>query len=114
VPAAFQPDPDELLILPLYHIFGLEELSILSPGVAERTPQPYLGLNPDDMRYLQINENAEVEIVLNEKLFCLPARQITTLPPKTAGLPLGLLGLHGIDLPAKAKMPHLKKGSVTP
>ena len=114
VPAAFQPDPDELLILPLYHIFGSEELSILSTGIAERAPQPYLGLNPDDMQYLQINENAEVELVLNEKLLCLPVRQITTLPPKTAGLPLGLLGLQGIDLPAKAKMPHLKKGPVTP
>src|SRR5882724_5845165 len=41
VPRAFQPRDDEWLILPLYHIFGSEELSILAPGIAERAPQPY-------------------------------------------------------------------------
>jgi len=113
VPAAFRPDPDELLILPLYHIFGSEELSILSQGIAERAPQAYLGLNPDNMHYLQINEGAEVEIMLNGKLLCLPARQITTLPPGTAGLPCGLPGLFGIILPAKAKRPRLKMSRIT-
>jgi len=113
VPAVFSPDPDQLLILPLYHIFGSEELSILSPSVAERVPQPYLGLNPDDMHYLQINDGAEVEIILDEKSLSLPARRITTLPSGIAGLPIGLPGLNGIVLPARTKRPRLKKSGVT-
>jgi NADH-quinone oxidoreductase subunit G len=113
IPAAFRSDQDELLILPLYHIFGSEELSILAQGIAELAPQPYLGLNPNDMHYLQINEGAEVEIILNGKLLCLPARQIATLPPGTAGLPCGLPGLSGIMLPANAKRPRLKMSGVT-
>jgi NADH-quinone oxidoreductase subunit G len=113
VPSAFSPDPERLLVLPLYHIFGSEELSILSPSVAERVPQPYLGLNPDDMHYLQINDGAEVEIILDEKSLSLPARRIMTLPSGIAGLPIGLPGLNGIVLPARTKRPRVKKSGMT-
>ena len=37
VPEAFTPGDNEWLLVPLYQIFGSEELSILSPGIAERT-----------------------------------------------------------------------------
>jgi NADH-quinone oxidoreductase subunit G len=39
VPHAFARRKDEWLIVPLYHIFGSEELSVLSAGIAERAPQ---------------------------------------------------------------------------
>jgi len=112
VPTAFSPNPEELLVLPLYHIFGSEELSILSPAIAERAPQPYLGFNPDDMKYLQINEGEEIEIILNGHLLTLPVRLIVTLPRGTAGLPVGLPGLTGIILPAEAKGLRLKRSGV--
>ena len=44
-PAAFRPSPDRLLAVPLHHIFGSEELSMLSPPVAGRAPAAYLALS---------------------------------------------------------------------
>ncbi len=62
VPDAFKPRAGEWLIVPLHHIFGSEELSILSPGIAERAPKPYLALNPDDAKRLQVAEGDAVEL----------------------------------------------------
>jgi NADH-quinone oxidoreductase subunit G len=112
VPAAFSPNPEELLVLPVSHIFGSEELSILSPGIAELAPKPYVGLNPVDIERLQIKEGAEVEIIIDGKALCLPAKQIAELPPGTAVLPSGLPGLQGIAFPARAKGLRLKMNTV--
>lgn len=40
VPAAFRPRDGEWFAVPLHHIFGSEPLSVMSPGVAERSPCP--------------------------------------------------------------------------
>jgi NADH-quinone oxidoreductase subunit G len=114
VPSAFHPDPEKLLVLPLYHIFGSEELSILSSGIAEQMPRPYLGMNPDDMKNLQIEEGAEVEIILNRRALSLYAKRMKTLHQGTAGLPVGLPGLHGIALPARAEGLQIKTAGLIP
>jgi NADH-quinone oxidoreductase subunit G len=113
VPAAFSPRSDELLIIPLYHIFGSEELSILSPEIAQLSPQPYLGLNREDMNSLRINDGDEVELTLNNTLLRLPVKIVSTLPPGIAGLPVGLPGIKGISLPAWCKVLKRKKGTQT-
>jgi NADH-quinone oxidoreductase subunit G len=102
VPAAFSPKTGELLVLPVWHIFGSEELSVLSPGIAELAPGPYLGLNPKDMERLSVKEGEEVELIIGGKLFCLPVKQ-TPLSPGIAVLPSGISGLRGIVFPARAK-----------
>ena len=38
----------KVLVVPLYHVFGSEELSALAPGIARLSPAPYLALNPAD------------------------------------------------------------------
>ena len=73
-PRAFQPRDDGWLIIPVYHIFGSEELSILAPGIAERAPQPYLGLNPDDVTRLQVHEGDELELRVDGTACRLPVR----------------------------------------
>ena len=40
-------------LLPLYHIFGSEELSLSAPGVAELAPKPYVALNAEDAKRLR-------------------------------------------------------------
>jgi NADH-quinone oxidoreductase subunit G len=100
VPPAFQPRADELLVIPLHHIFGSEELSVLAHGVAERAPQPYLGLNPDDMTRLRVREGDEIELCLDGTACRLAAKPMPTLPVGLAGYPAGLPGLPGIALPA--------------
>ncbi len=99
-PAAFRPRAGELLVAPLHHIFGSEELSVLTPGVAERSPRPYLALNPDDAGARRVNEGEEIELVLDGAVFRLPVRFHPALPRGVAGMPAGLRELPWAALPA--------------
>ncbi len=110
IPAAFEPHGEETLVIPLYHIFGSEELSVLSACVAELAPKPYIALNPGDMGNLQVLDGEEVGIMLNGRLVFLPVKCIDTLPTGVAGLPVGLPGLNGISLPLSAKIKTKNEG----
>ncbi|MCG3161208.1 MAG: NADH-quinone oxidoreductase subunit G [Acidobacteria bacterium] len=99
-PAAFRPRAGELLVAPLHHIFGSEELSVLTPGVAERSPRPYLALNPGDASAQRVNEGEEIELVLDGAVFRLPVRFHPALPRGVAGMPAGLRELPWAALPA--------------
>jgi NADH-quinone oxidoreductase subunit G len=101
IPPAFQRREDEWLALPCYHIFGSEELSILTPGVAERAPQPYVAFNPQDAARLGTDTGREVRLALNGTEYRLPVKLIDSLPPGTAGVPVGLPGLEGMALAGK-------------
>ena len=103
-PAAFRPRAGELLVAPLYHIFGSEELSVLTPGVAERAPQPYLALNPDDASARRVNEGEEVELTLNGAACRLLVRLHPALPRGVAGMPVGLRELPCMALPGWGRL----------
>jgi NADH-quinone oxidoreductase subunit G len=86
VPEAFKPKEDEWLVVPLYHVFGSEELSVLSPGIAERTPKPYLALNPEDARRIQVHDGEMVELSLAAIRHQLRIHVLSGLPAGVAGL----------------------------
>ncbi|MBI1910948.1 MAG: NADH-quinone oxidoreductase subunit NuoG [Deltaproteobacteria bacterium] len=92
VPSAFVPRIDEWLVVPVYHIFGSEELSVLSPGIAELSPKPYLGLNLENEK-LNIKEGDEILLTINFTEYRLSVRHIAGLPKGIAALP----ALHGIN-----------------
>jgi NADH-quinone oxidoreductase subunit G len=100
VPAAFKPRESEWLIVSLYHIFGSEELSTLSHGIAERSPRPYLALNPIDASGLRVNDGEEIVLALDGSIHRLPVLLQPALPSGVAGLPMGLRELPKIVLPA--------------
>ena len=110
IPAAFEPHDEEKLLIPLYHIFGSEELSVHSPGIAELAPKPYIALNSADMENLQVRDGEEAGIMLNGRLISLPVKCIDTLPTGVAGLPVGLPGLNGISLPLSVKIRTKNEG----
>jgi NADH-quinone oxidoreductase subunit G len=95
VPPAFERRPDEWLIIPLYHIFGSEPTSLLTPALAERTPAVYLGLNPSDAAALDIADGAPIDLASACAIHRLKVRVIPTLPRGVAGLPVGLPGAPG-------------------
>jgi NADH-quinone oxidoreductase subunit G len=90
VPSAFAPRRDSLLFVPAYHIFGSEERSMLSPGIAELSPRPYVGLNHQQMRDQNLAEGEEVLLKVNRTSFLVPVKQMTGLPAGLAALPPGL------------------------
>ncbi len=104
IPHAFQTRPGEWLVVPLYHIFGSEELSIESPGIAGLAPEPYLGLNPADAHALSLKEGADAVIDFDGQRDRLPVRFIPSLPAGVAGVGCGLPGWRGRALPQRAQI----------
>ena len=99
VPDPFEPRPGELLVAPLHHIFGSEEWSAASPAVAQRSPEPYAAMNPEDARKLGVEEGALVEVRLDGAAHRLPARLTGSMTEGVLGVPVGV-GVTGADLPA--------------
>ena len=88
------------LFVPLHHIFGSEELSVLSPGIAELCPKPYVALHPEDASALGMAEGDAARAVLGDSVLELCVKIVPSLPRKVAGLPVGLPGAPVLDLPA--------------
>jgi NADH-quinone oxidoreductase subunit G len=100
IPAAFEPRPGQWLVVPLYHIFGSEPLSILTPGIAQLAPSPYLTLNPKDVANLETDEDGQVILAIGGTTYHVPIRLDPELPQGVAGFPTGLPGLPAVSLPA--------------
>ena len=99
IPATFNSRADEFYIVPLHHIFGSEELSSLSPGVAERSPKPYVAMNQQESNRIKKVEGEMVTVTINSKPFQVPLKINTTIPNGLAGLPVGLSNMEYFDLP---------------
>ncbi|MGZ8243357.1 molybdopterin-dependent oxidoreductase, partial [Methylomagnum sp.] len=97
IPPGFQPDESRWRIVPLYHIFGGDELSALSPPIAERAPAPYAALHPDD--HAALGGAGIVTVKLDGRTRRLPVREEPSLRRGTIGLPADLPGLNVAELP---------------
>jgi NADH-quinone oxidoreductase subunit G len=104
MPARFERRAGAWLIVPLHHIFGSEELSVIAPGVRELAPAPYVALNPDDAGELGVGAGDLAELRFESTFYRLPVQCRADLRRGLAGLPVGLPGLHGINLPGLASI----------
>ncbi|MGD0234849.1 MAG: NADH-quinone oxidoreductase subunit NuoG [Syntrophorhabdales bacterium] len=100
VPEPFQQRPDEWLFVPSHHIFGSEELSALSPSIAERIPAAYVGLNPEDASGLGAKEGERVELAVGTVRNELPCVFRSDVPAGVALLPVWLPNVRTVLLPA--------------
>jgi NADH-quinone oxidoreductase subunit G len=110
VPARFRAREGSWYVLPLYHIFGSEELSARAPGVRERAPAPYVALHPEDAEIIGVGENGTVEVVLDGEPRPLPARLWSSLPRGVIGLPIQLLQRGGFQIPTWTSISKVKTG----
>jgi NADH-quinone oxidoreductase subunit G len=99
-----------LLMVPLHHIFGSEELSVRSPSVKERSPNAYVMVNAEDAFELQVQENELLSFEVDSQPYQLPARLSREIPKGVAGLPYGLQGLPFVELPAWGILKKQKDG----
>jgi NADH-quinone oxidoreductase subunit G len=98
-PAIFAPQDGHLLIVPLHHIFGSEEMSAKSTPVAERCPTPYVMLNEEDAAMLKKIEGDILTFDVDQQQYNLPIKINRSMPKGIAGLPYGLKGLPFVELP---------------
>ncbi|CAL1239822.1 NADH-quinone oxidoreductase subunit NuoG [Candidatus Methylocalor cossyra] len=92
-PRWFDPVPSDAgdgrwRVVPLYHIFGSEELSARSAPLAERMPAPYAALHPDAIAELGLAHTVQVN--LDDRTLTLPVKPDASLPRHAVGLPRGL------------------------
>jgi NADH-quinone oxidoreductase subunit G len=104
--------PGQQLFAAAHHIFGSEELSVMSPSIAGLVPEPYVGLSPADAHGMSIASGEVVEITIAGRSERLPVKVIDTLCAGMAVLPVGLPGLEPFDLPAlgELKAPSAEEG----
>ncbi len=86
IPEPFHRREGTWLILPLWHLFGSEELSAEAPALGERIPKPSLALHPDDARRLNVQANGRVEMTLAGRRAYVRVMITPAMPPGTAGL----------------------------
>jgi NADH-quinone oxidoreductase subunit G len=94
------PNRREVLAVPVYYVFGSEELSARAPGIAGLIPAPHIALNPVDAKICGSGDGRTVGISLPGGNLRFPVRIDQSLPPGVTGIPAGLPGLAGIILPA--------------
>jgi len=99
VPAAFERRAGHLFVVPGYHIFGSEELSLLAPAIAELAPRPSIAVNPQDAAEFLVDQKGLMEIVLSNVSYHLPLRFLPTVPAGLAVVPRGLAGLPWNGVP---------------
>jgi NADH-quinone oxidoreductase subunit G len=100
IPKAFEPRSGEWLALPLYHIFGSEELSNHARGIAERIPVPYVALSVGDAEGLGLHPEDVAIVEIGAREYRLPVTINKELPGGTVGIPVGLNGMEGIVTPS--------------
>jgi NADH-quinone oxidoreductase subunit G len=93
VPETFMARNDKWLLLPQYHVFGSEELSMYAKGVRELSPEPYIVLAERDAARLGLVNEQMIVVTVFEQAYELPVKIDTTLQNGMALIPAGLPGM---------------------
>jgi NADH-quinone oxidoreductase subunit G len=101
IPGPVTIEEGRFLLVPMYHIFGSEALSMSSPAIAELAPKPYAALHPDDAADRRLSAGDLVRVTVNGTTLDLPVTLTDSLPRGVAGLPAGLPGMPQTALPAR-------------
>jgi NADH-quinone oxidoreductase subunit G len=104
LPRPFTRSGEGELVVPVHHIFGSEEMSAHAPGIAECSPQPYLGLGLGEADALGLAEGDLAVVETYGALLSLPVKVIASLAPGVAAIPAGLPGLEGVLPPFHARI----------
>jgi NADH-quinone oxidoreductase subunit G len=86
--------------VPLYHIFGSEELSARASAVSKRVVKPYVLIHQSNAEKLKVVEGQNLSFEIAGQSYVLPVRISTIIKPNVAGFPSGLPGVPYSDLPA--------------
>ncbi len=98
-PAAFAPRQGHWLLVPLPHIFGSEELSMLAPAIAELAPAAYVAIHPDDASRLGVSDGEQLDVLVGDTPWRLPVKCLPSLALGVAGVPAGLPGVPPLTAP---------------
>lgn len=87
-------------VLPLYHIFGSDELSVVEGGIAELVPAPYIAVNPQSAKKMGWDESTILKPSGDEHTQGIPLRVLKGIPDDCVGIPVGLEQMSFVKLEA--------------
>ena len=96
-PEPFKERLNKWLLMPQSHIFGSDELSVYAKGVAERSPEPYIGLSPVDAKMIDAKEGSSVTIKSDKHEYSYPVKVVESLRNGVVLVSKGLPGMPGFE-----------------
>lgn len=98
------PKQGEHWIIPVYRIFGSEELSSKAKAVIERIPEPYILINEKDITGSDNHENKLATVEISGKKVEVKIKIDPDIPSGIAGLTVNLPGMPYLNLPCSGKI----------
>src|SRR5262249_27318482 len=94
-----QEEADGLWLLPRYHLFGSDELSVYTKGIADLSPSPYICLNANEAAKNNWKDKETIELNINERKFVLEVKIEDDVASGIALAPYGIRETYGIEYP---------------
>jgi NADH-quinone oxidoreductase subunit G len=92
IPQAFQPLQDQWRLLPLYRIFGSDELSARAAAISELTAKPFIDLSAEDAQKLEVVDGDGVTLSVANQEQCFKVNINVSIPIGCLGYSVGLPG----------------------
>ncbi|MFC6980468.1 molybdopterin-dependent oxidoreductase [Microbulbifer taiwanensis] len=109
--SAAEPEQDEeqLITLPIYRMFGSDELSASAAAIASVIEVPFALINRADAERLGVQPSQLWRLHTDGNSYSLRMHVSDTQPPGTLGVPCGLPGLEAVSsqLPGRAQLKPL-------
>ncbi len=99
VPTAFAPKEGQLFALPVYYIYGSEELTAQSPAVEKQIPETKFFMNDEDAKKHSIEDGDQIEINYNDNTISLQVKLDNSLAKGILGIPKGFKETAGFTYP---------------
>ncbi len=78
-------------IVPLYHLFGSDEMTSKAEPIKERMVKPYIALNNEDATVLGLKQDDHINLTINNKEIAVSVCLNTGLAKGSIGLPVGIV-----------------------
>ena len=96
---SMKPHEDQLLIVPVFKIFGSEEMSSIAPTIGLRIEEAFIYMNESDADRFEVSDNDFIKIDIAKTSFKIKVKIETSLKQGIAGLSVNLPDMYFVDLP---------------
>ncbi|HNR42235.1 MAG TPA: NADH-quinone oxidoreductase subunit NuoG [Bacteroidales bacterium] len=100
----FESEGDGWLIVPLYRVFGSEELSSAASSLRQLVDDPAILVNRRDAERLNVDDGDSVRLETSGKRLVVKVKIENSLVSGVAGLTVNLPGMNFVDLPASGEI----------
>ncbi len=89
----------QFTIVPVYQIYGSDELSASAKALAQRIPEPFVYLNPTDATDLQVGNDELIELTVSKTKLTIKVKIEESIGRNIAGMTINLPGMQFVELP---------------